>query len=92
MKEEFSTILHNSIWLLGNGQTINFWNHAWCGPPLAYVFHIPMDFRQFLTSTVSDYILDNLWNIPFQLIHMFPNLYQMVKEVVIPLQDKPNQL
>jgi hypothetical protein len=23
---------------------------------------------------------------------MFPNLYQMVKEIVIPLQDKPDQL
>jgi hypothetical protein len=41
IKEEFSTTMNNSFWLLGTGDNINFWNENWCGSPLFDLFNIP---------------------------------------------------
>jgi len=36
----------NSMWLLGDGNDISFWNDAWCGPALSYIFNIPDSTRE----------------------------------------------
>jgi hypothetical protein len=64
IKDEFGVIMDNSLWLLGNGEEINFWNDNWCGTPLVDLFNIPSHIGQFLSSRVSDYIQHGQWNLP----------------------------
>jgi hypothetical protein len=85
IKEEFSTTMNNSFWLLGTGDNINFWNDNWCGAPLSDLFNIPHHVSQLLTSKVSDYICNGLWIIPPQLSQAFHNLSTLVHQVTIPL-------
>jgi len=92
MKEEFNTIKDNSIWLLGNGQLINFWNDAWCGPPLSQIFNVPVSISNLLSSSVSDYIFNRQWQLPDQIQQMFPNILQIISSLVIPMEDREDQL
>jgi mannosylglycoprotein endo-beta-mannosidase len=64
IKEEYDVIVDNSVWLIGNGEHINFWNDNWCGVVLSEHYNIPSHTRQLLTSTVSDYLSNGCWNIP----------------------------
>jgi hypothetical protein len=79
-------IKDNSIWLLGNGENINFWLDKWCGDPLVEQLHIPVQFRHSLSSSVSDFIFNGHWNIPSQLSTMFSNLNSIVSKVLIPME------
>jgi hypothetical protein len=92
IKEEVSIMFDNSIWLLGNGKDINFWNDNWCGPSLSEVFNIPDHISQNLTSSVSDYILNGSWNIPPQLSQKFGTLNLLVQQVTIPLEPSQDLL
>jgi hypothetical protein len=56
MKEEFSVVMDNSTWLLGDGTDIDFWNDSWCGPPLSEQLYISNHVSQLLTTKVSDFI------------------------------------
>ncbi|GAU36821.1 hypothetical protein TSUD_320580 [Trifolium subterraneum] len=84
IKEEVATMFQNSIWLLGNGEDINFWNDNWCGTPLSDTFNIPDQIKQSLSSKVSDYIFNGQWNLPCQLTHQFSNLSFLVQQITIP--------
>ncbi|GAU35013.1 hypothetical protein TSUD_103360 [Trifolium subterraneum] len=92
IKDEFEVIMENSVWLLGNGEDINFWNDNWCGIPLVDQFNIPAHIRHSLSSTVSDYIVNGLWNIPPQLIHAYTNLGSIVHQVIIPMEPSQDKL
>jgi hypothetical protein len=91
IKEEFSVIADNSIWLLGNGENINFWKDNWCGTSLVELFNIPDHISQNLTSTVSDYIVNGTWCFPPQLLQSF-NISSIIHKVVIPLDPTPDKL
>jgi ribonuclease HI len=91
IKEEFSVIAANSIWLLGNGQNINFWNDNWCGTTLADFFNLPAHISQHLTSTVSDYIVNGAWSFPPQLLQQF-NFSSIIHRVIIPYDGPNDQL
>jgi ribonuclease HI len=86
IKDQFAVILDNSVWLLGNGNHINFWTDRWCGDPLVEQLAIPHNLRDSLTSLVSDFILNGEWCVPSQLAAMFPNLYSILSKVSIPLE------
>jgi ribonuclease HI len=92
IKDEFSIIIDNSIWLLGNGENINFWNDNWSGTPLSELFNIPPQVCQSLSSKVSDYILNGQWNIPFQLCQTFNNISNFVHQVTIPADSTQDKL
>ncbi|GAU48962.1 hypothetical protein TSUD_406700 [Trifolium subterraneum] len=92
IKEEVATMFENSIWLLGNGKDINFWNDCWCGHSLSEVFNIPAHISQNLTSSVSDYILNGHWNIPSQLSQQFSTLSLIVQQISIPLDPSHDLL
>jgi hypothetical protein len=89
IKDEINTIFENSIWLLGNGEDISFWNDNWSGSILSDVFNIPTLTSQLLTSKVSDYIHNGQWNIPAQLSEQFTSLSNLVQHVIIP--KEPHQ-
>ncbi|XP_045802237.1 uncharacterized protein LOC123895796 [Trifolium pratense] len=92
IKDEFAVIMENTIWLLDNGEEINFWNDNWCGAPLADQFNIPFQTSQLLSSIVSDYILNGQWNIPPQLSQAFDNLTSIVHQVIIPMDQSQDKL
>ncbi|KAK2417490.1 hypothetical protein QL285_039786 [Trifolium repens] len=92
IKEEVSLILDNSVWLLGTGTNINFWNDYWCGSILSEVFNIPSHISQVLTSTVSDYIYNGQWNIPLQLSQHYNALRFLVEQVTIPTVPSRDKL
>jgi ribonuclease HI len=92
IKEEYDVIVDNSIWLLGNGEHINFWNANWCGVVLSDYYNIPSHIKQQLTSTVSDYISNGGWNIPSQLDLEFLNLNSLVHQAIIPLEPSHDSL
>jgi hypothetical protein len=92
IKDEFSTLFDNSIWLLGDGKNISFWNDNWCGPALSEVFHIPDHISKRLVSSVSDYIVNGQWIIPPQLSQRFTNLRFLVHQVTIPLDPSHDLL
>jgi hypothetical protein len=41
IKEEFNVLKDNTVWLVGNGERINFWLDSWCGDPLVEQLGIP---------------------------------------------------
>jgi len=92
MKDEFHVVNNNIIWLLGNGEKINFWNDSWCGAPLSQALQIPDLISQNLTSKVSDYISNGSWDIPDPLLQIFPILNRLVQQATIPLEPKKDQL
>jgi ribonuclease HI len=92
IKEEYDVIVDNSVWLVGNGENINFWNDNWCGVVLSEHYNIPSHTRQLLTSTVSDYLSNGCWNIPSQLQLEFSNLLSLVNQATIPLEQCQDSL
>jgi hypothetical protein len=91
VKEEVGEMLQNSIWTIGNGENINFWNDNWCGIPLSDFFNIPAHTRPLLTSKVSDYLVDGIWSLPLQLTQAYNNLNYIVNQAVIPLEPAQAQ-
>jgi hypothetical protein len=91
IKEEFDVIIENFVWLLRNGENINFWLDNCCGDPLVDQLGIPNQTRHLLSSSVSDFIVNGQWSIPFQLSLMFSNLSSIISQITIPMeisQDK----
>ncbi|MCH80548.1 ribonuclease H protein [Trifolium medium] len=86
IKDEFSVIMDNSIWLLGDGNDINFWNDNWSGIRLCELLNIPEHIRPFLSSKVSDFIVNGRWTIPPLLQQVYPNLLSIISPVLIPFE------
>ncbi|GAU13335.1 hypothetical protein TSUD_42890 [Trifolium subterraneum] len=85
-------MFQNSIWLLGNGKDINFWNDNWYDTPLSDTFNIPYQIKQSLSSKVSDYIFNGQWNLPCQLTDQFSNLSFLVQQITIPNEPSNDKL
>ncbi|KAK2430924.1 hypothetical protein QL285_029213 [Trifolium repens] len=86
IKDEVEVVRDNTVWLLGNGDNINFWLDNWCGDPLVEQLGIPVHIRPLLTASVSDFIVNGRWSIPAQLSLMFSNLESIIAAVVIPME------
>jgi len=92
VKAEFNIVIENSKWLVGNGESVNFWLESWCGPPLATILNIHPNYWHHLTATVSDFIRDSKWSIPISVQSAFPTLRQIVSQVTIPFEDRHDRL
>lgn len=63
-KHKLPTILSNSSWQLGNGESINFWCDSWCGETLTSACNIPSQFHDSHQSNVAHFIHNNSWRVP----------------------------
>lgn len=92
IKDSYSDILENSSWLLGIGDQINFCTDEWCGQPLCHSLNIPAYLHNLLTEKVEDFIANNSWCIPTSVHQLFPNLGQLLCQVIIPMEPKEDHL
>ena len=92
IKSQAHTINEISMWLLGDGESINFWNYNWCGTPLVDLFNIPSQLHINLHSTVSQYIHSSQWFIPEDLQQNFPALMAHINQITIPIVQKEDRL
>lgn len=92
IKEEYSCIQSNSIWLLGDGKDISFWNDPWFGQSLADLLNIPEATRPLLKSTVNEYIHNNQWKLLRHFVRTFPATTHLIQNVSIPKFVQKDQL
>jgi hypothetical protein len=92
IKQENREIIENSAWLIGSGEQMNFWNDAWCAEPLTQQLIIPSYISDGLQSCVSDYLINDQWNFPPQLVQMFPSISLIVQQVTFPTVLKCDEL
>ena len=73
MKAEFNIVIENSKWLVGNGESVNFWLESWCGPPLATILNIHPNYwhhllqRSLTSSEIQSGVFLSLCSLPFLL-------------------------
>lgn len=92
IRMNLQTVIHNSGWQIGNGESISFWLDSWNSLPLVDQFQIPAYMHKSLHSSVADYMVNSRWCIPATLLDIFPGLGRMLADVDIPLSNEPNQL
>lgn len=84
IKSEFSVIIENSSWIVGDGQLVNFWNDNWSSQILANTLNPNPIISDHLEARVCDFLLDYQWNIPNYLQNIFPIIGQLTQQVTIP--------
>jgi hypothetical protein len=71
---------------------INFWCDAWCGDPFTSTLNIPTHLHNSLNAPVSQFINNNNWCVPQNVLQAFPNMLQKLNLVTIPLTHKEDKL
>jgi len=92
IKQEFSTVIANSNWILGNGKHIHFWEDAWCGTPL--IGFLDLDHNAYSTypKFVHEYIHNFRRNIPHFISIQHPEFRLLAEKVTIPMEDIEDKL
>jgi len=57
VKSEFFVAKKNSIWQIGDGTKVSFWNDIWCEKPITQFLNLNHDWHNSLSSRVSNFIL-----------------------------------
>lgn len=68
----------NSIWVVGNGLSINFWKDNWLGQPIVDQLNIPQDLHKDLHATVTDFTNGSKWTIPTLLANFCPEITDQI--------------
>jgi hypothetical protein len=84
--------MNNSIWLIGNGEKINFWQDIWWDNPLILSLNVPSSFMEAFPSSLSSYISNHHWNIPTEITDMYPHIKRLAEQVTLSSQFKPDCL
>jgi len=92
IKPEFSKVIENSYWLVGDGGNINFWKDAWCGDPIQERLQLSNNDIQPFPLLVKDYISNGQWCIPNDIASQYPNLLFIVMQVIIPIEATEDRL
>ena len=92
VKVEFKITEENCTWIIGNGESINFWLDTWYKEPLVSILNIPKHLHANLTDKVSDFMLHSQWNIPTTVLEVFPTLSHFVQQTTLPSVSKDDNL
>ncbi|XP_019423071.1 PREDICTED: uncharacterized protein LOC109332543 [Lupinus angustifolius] len=83
IRANWHTAQINSIWLIGDGHTINFWKDNWHDEPLVESLNIPEEFYHNLLATVGDFILDFKRIIPQVLADRFSDITLQISRTTL---------
>lgn len=75
-----------STWLIGDGQSVNFWKDKWLDEPLVSLMNIPDDWQHSLSALVKDFMVNNCWSIPDCLQTHFPGIIDRILKIHIPVR------
>lgn len=91
-KHKYSTLQDQVTWKIGNGESIKFWIDPWCGDPLITTFNIqdPLHFQS--QARISDYIAENRWYVPQDILDAYPSLVQKLNLTTIPNTYKEDKI
>lgn len=92
IKRFYHIVAANSVWLIGNGSSINFWKDKWLSKPVVDLIGVPKSMQHNLSSAVSDFICSKSWNLPSDLCSKYPDLVAAISKIVIPLYEEADQL
>ncbi|XP_019431828.1 PREDICTED: uncharacterized protein LOC109338930 [Lupinus angustifolius] len=92
IKKHWQLIKDNSIWLLGNGNSINYWLDNWLGSPIVGLLAIPDPISYVLQARVVDFMQDSSWIIPAWLARLHPTVCQQIVNTPIPNASTDDKL
>jgi len=56
--------MENSMWIVGNGDNINFWTNDWLGAPMIDTLQVRQDYFSGFASTLNMAIVNNMLEMP----------------------------
>lgn len=84
IKEAYDLVMENCIWIIGNGNKVNFWLDNWLGESLASKFNVRDIFHKNLTSMVCYWWTPQGWYVNANIQMALPNLLSTISYVAIP--------
>jgi len=91
IKSHIGTVMANSVWVVGTGESINFWIDNWLGEPLVDLIHLETDFHAHLKGTVSEVIVNGALRLPTVLTAV-GDIQTRVNEIILPTGKLPDAL
>ncbi|CAL0334765.1 unnamed protein product [Lupinus luteus] len=82
IKQNWSLLHFNSIILVGDGKSTNFWKDNWLGVPLIDYLQIPKHLHCLLHAKVADFLQGPNWLIPSNLMAAVPDLAGKLSKVI----------
>jgi len=82
VKNHISTILQNTLWIVGTGDRINLWTDNWLREPLVNLFNIDPFFHSSFSGKVSEVIDNGNWNLPSSLL--VPEVTSRLASITLP--------
>lgn len=76
----------NVSWQIGNGDTINFWSDKWPEEPIVDTLHLPNHLHMSLKATISDFVVNNQWNLPSIMYQNCLALVERIHQVHVPIE------
>ncbi|XP_019435927.1 PREDICTED: uncharacterized protein LOC109342391 [Lupinus angustifolius] len=83
IKANLQLAISNSMWLIGDGREINFWNDNWLGRTLVDLLNIPPELHSSLLASVADFTANSNWIIPQELANKFPTIALQISHIFI---------
>ncbi|XP_019430885.1 PREDICTED: uncharacterized protein LOC109338180, partial [Lupinus angustifolius] len=83
IKGNWKTAIDNSIWIVGNGSSINFWRDNWLEDALVDYLQIPDSIQPLLKAKVADLINDSKWFIPSSLANRYLEIIRKISKINI---------
>lgn len=89
VKEFLSTVLENSVWIVGNGENINHWLDNWMGATLVSILNPPPSMYALLKTNLHSVIDNGRWQVLLSLLN-YPTVAESILQItltVTPLTD-----
>ncbi|KAL6206588.1 hypothetical protein ACLB2K_023836 [Fragaria x ananassa] len=84
-------LFQNSKWLIGDGNSVNFWSDKWLDVPIVDKLHITISSAH-LSSTVAAFISDQNWVLSARFCQAFPDLVKDIMLVPLPTESTNDTL